>query len=132
MATSTGHSASITLPGVTIAEVLDISWSGISKNSIETTNMATGAAASSSGGRTYIAASPSDAGEITIEANLDNNAATWISCIDAASGEIELTFPDDGTWTASGFVTAASFSVPLEDKMTASITLKLTGDIVVA
>ena len=132
MATSTGHGASVTLPGVTISEVLDMSWSGVSRNAIETTNMATGASVSSAGGRTYIAASPSDAGELTIEANLDSNTATWISCIDAGAGGVVLTFPDAGTWTTTGFVTSASFSVPLEDKMSASITVKLTGDIAVA
>lgn len=132
MATETGHGASITLPGVTLSEVLDISWSGVSRNAIETTNMGTGGSVSSSGGRTYITASPSDAGEITIEANLDTQVAAWISCIDAAAGAVVLTFPGGGTWTTGGFVTSTSFSVPLEDKMTASITVKLTGDIVVA
>jgi len=132
MATKTGHGATLTLTGVTLNEILDISWSGISRNAIETTNMATGAATSSSGGRSYIPASPTDAGELTVEANLDTTTATWISCIDAAAGDVVLSFPGSGSWTAAGFVTSASFSVPLEDKMTASLTVKLTSDIVVA
>jgi hypothetical protein len=132
MATQTGHGSTITLPGVTVAEVLDISWSGVSRQTIDTTNMATGAKTSDSGGRTFIPAPPSDAGELTIEANLDSTGSTWISCIDAAAADVVLTFPSSGTWTAVGFVTNASFSVPLDDKITASLTLKLTGDIVVA
>ena len=132
MATQTGHGATVTLPGVTLAEVLDISWDGVSREAIETTNMATGASVSSSGGRTYIPGKPSKAGELTIEANLDTTDADWTSCVDADSGPVVLTFPDAGTWTTGGFVTSASYSVPLEDKITASLTLQLTGDIVVA
>ena len=135
MATKPGHGAAVTISGITLREITDISWSGISRNAVETTNMATGAETSSLGGRSSGAASPTDAGEVTVEANLDTNAASdgWITAIDADASDVVLTFPDSsGTWTANGFVTNLSYSVPLEDKMSASITVKLTGNIVVA
>jgi len=131
MATSTGLGATLTAPGVTLAEILDISWSGISRPVIETTNMATVATlGSSNGGRTFIPGSPPDAGEITAECNLDANTSSWIDALDNTGGAVVLTFPDTTTWTSSGFVTALSVGVPLEDKMTISVTIKLTGQIV--
>jgi len=131
MATSTGLGATLTAPGVTLAEILDISWSGISRTSIETTNMATvETLGSANGGRTFIPGSPPDAGEITAECNLDANTSSWIDALDNTGGSVVLTFPDSTTWPRPGFVPACSVGVPLEDKTTISVTIKLTGQIV--
>jgi hypothetical protein len=45
--------------------------------------------------------------------------------------DITITFPDDTTWEFEGFVTDYSPKVPLEDRMTASITIKATGGLTV-
>ncbi len=42
---------------------------------------------------------------------------------------ITITFPDTTVWAFDGFVTNFSPSVPLEDRMTASITIQATGSV---
>ena len=47
-------------------------------------------------------------------------------------GECVITFPNGATWTFDGFITKYSPKVPLEDRMTATITMKATGGVVYA
>ncbi|MCM2506065.1 phage tail protein [Aureimonas altamirensis] len=42
-----------------------------------------------------------------------------------------ITFPNDATWTFQGILTGYEATVPLEDRMTATVTFKVTGSTVV-
>tara|TARA_R100000808_G_scaffold5235_1_gene16064 strand:- start:2207 stop:2593 length:387 start_codon:yes stop_codon:yes gene_type:complete len=128
MATTTGHGTTLTLgtTGALITEINDVSWGDMTRNAVETTNMST------SDHRTFIPHPLSDRGSLTVEANLDDQAEGWADLIDADAETITVTFPSGTLWTCSGFLRDASFSVPLEDKMTASLTFKFTGNISVS
>ena len=115
------------------SELLSIDWSGISREAIETSQMATAAAgANKFGNRTYVPGQLSDPGELTCEFHLDPDKEPPI---DQPAETITVTFPlvsGDSTaanWACSGFATGFSASIPLEDKMTATMTIKLTGNV---
>lgn len=89
-------------------------------------------------------------GEITLEIIFDPDemvthdpfsdaymAGGWVN--DAAVTEtVTITWPvpynltNGATWAASGFITGVSPEAPMEDLMTASVTVQLTGDITYA
>ena len=107
-------------------ELLSLNWSGLSRESIEFTHMET----TSPGGRIFKPSDLYDPGTIDVEwhfnADLDPPAMT-----ETVAETITITFDDGTTWVADGFMTDFSFSAPLEDKMVASATLKVTGDITI-
>ena len=125
MASGTGHGASIIFQSGLVAEPTSFAWS-MSRDSIATTNMSTTTR------MTYIPRDIADAGELTVECNLDDQAEAWADVVEKDAENITLTFPGSGTWAASGFVTGADFSLPDDGLMTATLTIKFTGDITTA
>ncbi len=126
MPTTTGHGAALTFQSGLVAEAKDFQWGGMSRTSIETTNMAT------TTHRTFIPHTLSDRGELTVEANLDDQVEAWCDAIDQAAETVTLAFPSGTTWAASGFLRDASFHSPMDDVQTATLVIKYTGDITVA
>lgn len=113
------------------AELLDVSLGGIARAAIETSHMGTAAAgASEFGNKTFIPGRLVDGGEYTLETHFNPQT---LPIIGAAAEVITVTFPKaPGDTTAAnyaftGFVTAIDKALPLDDKMTASITVKVTG-----
>lgn len=113
-----------------IAEVLSISGPSLSRDVIEATNMD-----STSGWREFIGGLKSG-GEISFEVNYDPADATidasggLIDDIDATSAtNYKLVFPDSGSteWSFAGWLTGFETNIPHDDKMTASVTITLTG-----
>ncbi len=107
-------------------EITSISWSGISRESLETTHAGTATA------RTFFPHALFDPGELEVEIQfdattrppIDNAAETWtVDFSGAGSGN---------TWAASGFMTGFSISGGIDDIYTASGTVKLSGDITIA
>lgn len=106
-----------------LAEILDYNWSGIERVSIETTHMGT------TGGRTYMPGTLYDPGEIQVELAFDPEESP-VTPITAAAETVTVTYADTApasTMEASGFMTNFEIQGPLEDRMTATATLKLTG-----
>lgn len=107
------------------AELLDITWSDFSREAIGTAHMGSTPSQSFLPGDLY------DGGVITAEFHFKTNATPPIT---GAKETITITFPlvgagDAATWSASGFVTGFEFNDPLEDKMTATMTIKVSGDV---
>ncbi len=107
-------------------QITSIGWSGLSRESLETTHTATATA------RTFIPHSLFDPGELEVEIRFDaaarppfdNITETWtVDFSGAGTGN---------TWAASGFMTGFSVSGGLDDIYTASGTVKLSGDITIA
>lgn len=117
--TDIGTGSTITFAGYS-AEVLDISWSGISREAIDISHMGT------TGGRAFKPGDLYDPGEITVEYHFKSTAAPPMT---ATADTITITFPDLADWSAQGFMTGFEFHDPLEDKMTARATFKITGAI---
>ena len=117
----------LTVSGTTYtAEILSVSWSGLSREAIDTSYMGTTTA------RTFMAGELYDPGEVTFEVALDPGASATLP-VSAAAGTITVTHTDTGaaTWAATGFCTNMEWTVPMEDRPTASLTYKLSGAITV-
>lgn len=116
-------------------ELLDVDGPGLSREFVETSHMGTAApGAGQMGNKTFLPKRQVDPGELTFECHLDPDV---IPPIHAAAETITITFPlpaggaTAATWACSGFITSYEPSDPMEDKMTVSITVKLTGPITV-
>ena len=134
LAVNSGFASTITFgTSAFTAELVGLSWDGISRPAINTTHMgSTAATATNFGVATYIPGKVSDPGSATIEFhfNPDTNPP-----IDAVAETITVAFPGSATkatWSGSGFMTDFSLVDPLDDKMTARATLKFSGLITTA
>ena len=106
-----------------IGELISITIGGLTVDMIEVSNM------DSPDAYKEFIAGMIDAGEITFSGNYIK--ATFSSLKDAADGreaeEWTVTFPDGASWKGSGYVSGISGTSPNDDKITADITIKLTG-----
>lgn len=110
-----------------LAEILSVNVSGLSRAAIDTTH-----ATSPSGWMTFLASDLKDPGELSIEIAHD---ASEVPPINSAAETVTLTHPIEaggntaGTWAASGFMTSYEPTIPIDDRMTANVTIKWTGPI---
>lgn len=129
VAVGTGASISFGTSSWT-AEVVDIQWSGISREAIETSHLATAApGANEFGNRTFIPGNLSDPGEMTIQYHMNPDTEPPI---DQPAETITLSVGDSATpatWACSGFVTSVDNSIPLDDKMVGTMTVKFSGNV---
>ncbi|MGF7161286.1 hypothetical protein FHS85_002921 [Rhodoligotrophos appendicifer] len=76
----------------------------------------------------------SDPGECSFEMNFipGSDADAAIQAVKVARQRVNcrITFPNNVTWTFSGILTGYEPAVPTEDKMTATVTFKVTGSYV--
>ena len=113
-----------------IAEVLDISGPNLSRATIDATSHG------STGGWKEYLAGVKDGGEVSftvqyVPTNSTHDASTGLLSLldDTTPSTFSLVFPDSGstTWTFNGWVTAFHPSAPVEGKLTAAVTIKVTG-----
>jgi hypothetical protein len=119
-----GTGTTITFDSGFFAEILSVTWSGISRPSIATSHMGTTTAL------TFVPGDLFDPGELSVElAFAPGTEPPWGD--DAET--VTVTWPDagDATWAASGFLTGFEATSQLEERMTATATVKLSGDITV-
>jgi len=127
MATDVGTGLVIAWETSYLAEITSVTWDGPTRESVETTHMGTTVA------RTFMPTDLYDPGELTVELNFEESDE--LPPITATAESCQITIPDGGAstaaWSASGFMTGFSWNAPLEEKQTATATLKLTGAITV-
>lgn len=119
-----GTGTAITFDSGFFAEILSVNWSGISRESIDTSHMGT------TGGMTFTPGDLYDPGELQVEmAFVPGTSPPY----DGAAETCTVTWPDAGaaTWAASGFMTGFEVTGPLEERMTATGTVKLSGNITI-
>lgn len=103
------------------ANVTNIDWTGVSRESIGNSHLGTTTAKTFQPGDLY------DPGEVTLTIYHDPATTPPIS---AAAETITITYPDANTRSASGFVTNWDpGSVTTDEMMESSITVKFTGAI---
>lgn len=108
------------------ANITAINGEGIERPAIDTTHLGTTTA------RTFIPGDLVDHGTLTLEIQFDPDDYPPIKL---AAETITVTFPLAGSgtaaakWEFSGFATGFDYGVPLEELMTGSLTIKVTGDI---
>jgi len=115
----------ITYQSGLLAEIIDFSWSGMEREAIDTTNF------SSTTAREYMPSTLYDSGELSVELLFDPEIDPT-TALSAASETVTVTYADAATastMAANGFMTGFEIAGPLEDRMTATATLKLTGAI---
>lgn len=106
------------------AEIESIGHSGISREAVESTHLGT------TNAKTFIAPDLYDPGELSLEMNFDPDT---FPPIDQPAEVITVTFPtpiggaSGASWAASGFMTEFEYTAPLEEKMTATATVKFSG-----
>ncbi len=116
-----GTGLSITFDSGFFAEILDVNWSGITRASYETSSMSTTTA------RTYAPGDLYDAGTLVVNMAFDTTQLPSFGAAETCT----VTLSNADTWAASAFVTDFAITVPLEDRMTAAVTLKFSGAITV-
>ena len=104
------------------AEITDVAGPTASRDSVEVTHQGTLL------GRDFVPTDLPDYGEISwdIHFNPDDDPP-----VNLAVEVITVTWPSGATWVFDGFVTSYEHGAPLLDKMTGSITVKISGVIVV-
>lgn len=114
-----------------IADIVSISGPGVTVATVDTTNIA-------SIHRTFLGGTI-DSGELSMEINYDPNTPSGLENAFDNSATVAppavscvITFSDLSTWTFSGFITGFSPSMAIDDRVTASITVKATSSIVIA
>tara|TARA_R110000824_G_scaffold401762_1_gene615155 strand:+ start:7552 stop:7950 length:399 start_codon:yes stop_codon:yes gene_type:complete len=127
----TGNGTTFSYAGGAVADVISISAPTVSTATIDTTNIA-------SIHRTFIAGTI-DSGEMSLEIMYDPNSDTdiedaWDNTAVAAPvfKPCIIAFSDSATFTFDAILVGFSASVAIDDKVTASITLKITGAVTVA
>ena len=109
------------------ANLLSVSWSGITRPAIKTSHMLTTTA------DTFIVGDLYDPGEIQASFQFDGLSTTRPP-IDGAVGLITIDVAGAGVnnkWTAQGFITDTGWDAPLEDLMVVNVTIKCTGAIAI-
>ena len=108
-----------------IAEVGDIKPPAFSVDTEEVTHQ------QSPGGFKEYVATLLDAGEVTFDLNFiptDTSHQALLSDMQArVKRNYQVVFPEGTTWTFSAFVTAFESDAPTGGKLSASVTLKVTG-----
>lgn len=114
---------------VELAEVYDITPPSDNVDVIDATHMQ-----SPNATREFILGL-NDPGECSFEMNFipGSIADAKIQAVRSARAKVScrITFPNDQTWTFSGILTAYEPAAPTDDKMTATVTFKVTGSYVV-
>lgn len=113
----------------TIAYVTNIEGPGLSADTIDVTSHG-----STDGYRQFVQGLK-DAGEVSLELNFDPDAATHVNASGGLAYEYEqgtesnykITFPDTTVWTFPGIVTGLSPSAPMDGKLSAAVTIKVSG-----
>lgn len=109
-----------------LANVLDITPPGVSRDGIDVTDRD-----SAGGWGEFIPSSVKDPGEVSFDVNyqpavhdvlLDQfdtqDVSNWL-----------VTWPDGATWGFTGFLTGFETDAPHDDKLSASITIKVSGQL---
>ena len=125
MAVKVGHGTTVSFDSGFFLHITDVSWSGMSRGSVETTDMLT------TGGQTFIPESNYNPGTLDISGKVDmaNINDIPIKILDVASTCIVAFSGTGNTYTAQAFMT--DFTIDASDKsdVTYSGTLTFSGDI---
>ena len=114
----------------TLAEVVSISGPNMSRSTIDVTSL------DSTGGYKEFIASFRDAGEVSLELNFTRDTYLTLKTDFESSTRkaYQIVLSDTGatTFEFSGLVTALGMAVPMDDKVQATATVKISGQITVS
>lgn len=119
----TGYGITITFATGFLAEITDTTPPEMARESIDTTHTAT-----PDGAMTFIPSDLIDYGECGCDINFDEGRTPPI---DQPAETVVINFPSGTTWTFQGFLTNYAPAAPIDDRMTASVTIKVSGKITI-
>ena len=125
----TGFGITITFDTGFLAEIIDVTLPESARESIDTSHTAT-----TDGMMTFIPSDLIDNGDLEVELNFDEDASPPI---DSDPETVTITFPlrtgntTAATWAFTGFMTNYAPAAPIDDRMTATATIKVTGAITI-
>ena len=113
-----------------IAEVNSITGPGKTRATIDVTSL------DSTGGYREFIASFRDAGEVSLEMNFTRDGFVVLNTdFEAETARAyQIVLPDTGATTLDfdAFVVDLGMAIPLDDKVTATVTLKITGQVILS
>jgi len=118
-----GTGATIGFSTSFFATATSFSWSGVSREALDTTTLATTAA------KTYMPGDLYDPGELSVEMQWDTDLAVGTPFSATTAEAVTITWPDAETAVANGFLTSFEINTETESVMTATGTIKFTGAI---
>ena len=116
-----GTGLAVTFSGVTYP-ILSMDGPNLTRASIEASKMAT------TSYHDFLPGSLVDPGDLTLEVEYDGNLP--LTALAAAASTMIINYSSTGYATCTAFMTGFSPSIPLEDKMTATCSFKVTTTIV--
>lgn len=118
-----GTGTTITMSGFT-ANIISVDGPSMSRESVQTSHMAT------TNYHTFIPASLVDGGELTLEVEHESTTAVPIT-----NSPTTVTIVWGGTagtsWSFTGFMTGYTPNAAIDERMTASVTVKVAGEITI-
>jgi len=105
------------------AQILDVTPPGMSRESIDVTHQGT------TGQKIFTPGDLYDPGELSFDIHFNPDTTPPVG---SAAETITIRYPSGSTWQFTGFCTGYAPSAPLEDKMTGTVTVKVTGAITIA
>ena len=115
---------------VALAEVNSITGPTMTRNFIDVTSL------DSTGGYREFITGFRDAGTISLKMNFTptsyKNMLTDFETAAAQNYQIVLSDPDETAFDFEGLVTEVPLSIPTDDKITADVTIKITGQVVMS
>ena len=120
----TGYGITIAFSNGFLAEITDTTPPSWSRGAIDVSHTA-----SPDGARQFIMQDLVDYGELAVTLNFDPSA---VAPIHDDFETTTITMPDGATWTFQGALQDYSSTGPLDDRMTATATIKVSGKITIA
>jgi hypothetical protein len=121
MPADTGYGITISFASGFLAEIIGVTLPEMSRDEIDTSHTTT-----PNGARTFIMQDLVNFGELSVELNLNP------STVPPIHGNFEqcvITFPNGATWTFQGALKSYSAEAPIDDRMTATAVIKVSGPI---
>lgn len=122
-ATDIGTGTTVDFPTSSFsAEVTGITWDGIERDFVDASHLG------STNGKEFLIGDLYDPGTLTLEVHLGIDSSDEPP-ITGALELMRVTFPNATFMEANGALQSFSLTFPLEDKMTATMVIKMSGDI---
>lgn len=120
----TGFGITVSFASGFLAEIIDTTPPSITRDEIETSHTTT-----PDGAKTFMMSDLIDYGELSVELNFDE---TEEPPIDQPFEAVVITFGSGATWSFSGALKEYSPAAPIDDRMTATAVLKVSGKITIS
>jgi len=116
-----GHGTTLSFAGLPVGNLISVQGVSMSNTALGTTNLA-------SGTKTFIASVASDYGTLTCVVEFDGGDDIPLI---GTSGILAISYAASGTWTTNSntIMTGWSTGAAIGERMTASITFKISGSI---